>query len=56
MSAEVIILRKKINMKGETGKSRTIESLDFKGASEILIQTSPFTDEKIRQTELAQGH
>lgn len=43
-------------MKAGTGKSRTIESLDFEGAPEILIQTSPFTDEKIRQRELAQGH
>lgn len=47
---------KKINLRAGTGKSRITESLDLEGASVILIQTSPFTDEKIRPRELAQGH
>lgn len=37
-------------------KARITELLALDGASEILIQTSPFTDEKTKQRELAQGH
>lgn len=33
-----------------------MERLDLERASQILIQTSPFTNEKTRQRELAQGH
>lgn len=37
-------------------KARITEILALDGASEILIQTSPFTYEKTKQRELAQGH
>lgn len=38
------------------GKSGVIDTLDLEEESDILTQASPFTDEKVRQRERAQGH
>lgn len=59
MSAKaiIIILRKRLFLRaGGRGKARITELLDLDGASKILIQISPFTDEKTKQRGLAQGH
>lgn len=56
MSTKVIIILRKRLIRARTRKSRVIKGLDLEGTSEILIQTSPFTNEETKQRELAQGH